>query len=174
MLSEGIRGERNILRELVTKAVQPVLQEALEQEVRDHQGRDHYQRRREEEPHRGYRNGYEPKRVKTAEGEVKLRVPQVREALEPYISRILPQVKGWTLSLERLVTEMYARGLSTRDIEDLFWDDQGQSLLSRSAVSEMTETLWEEYEAFCQRDPTRKNASRNSTLWCNKFFLSKC
>lgn len=66
----------------MTKAVQRVLQEALEQQVRDHLGRDHCQRRREEEPHREYRNGYEPKRVKMAEGEVKLRVPQVREAKE--------------------------------------------------------------------------------------------
>ena len=152
LLSEGLKGDGNLLTELVTKAVQRVLQEALEQELTDHLGRDHYQRRCEEEPHRGYRNGYEPKRVKTAEGEIQVKVPQVRESLEPYHSRILPQAKGLTPSLERLVQEMYARGLSTRDIEDLFQDAQGQPLLSRTAVSEMTKSLWEEYESFCQRD----------------------
>jgi putative transposase len=152
LLSEGIKGEGSILTELVTKAVERVLQEALEQEQTDYLGRDHYQRRREEDPHRGYRSGYEPKRVKTAEGEIQVKVPQVRESLEPYHSRILPQAKGLTPSLERLVQEMYARGLSTRDIEDLFQDAQGQPLLSRTAVSEMTEALWEEYESFCQRD----------------------
>jgi transposase-like protein len=47
---------------------------------------------------------------------------------------------------------MYARGLSTRDIEDAFTDATGVCLLSRSAVSEVTETLWEEYEAFQKRD----------------------
>jgi putative transposase len=152
LLSEGRKGDGNLLTELVTKAVQRVLQEALEQELTDHLGRDHYQRRCIEEPHRGYRNGYEPKRVKTAEGEIQVKVPQVRENLEPFNSRILPQAKGLTPSLERLVQEMYARGLSTRDIEDLFQDAQGQPLLSRTAVSEMTEALWEEYESFCQRD----------------------
>jgi len=152
LLTEGSKGDRNILAEVVTKAVQRVLQEALEQEQTDYLGRDHYQRRCEEEPHRGYRNGYEPKRVETAEGEIQVKVPQIRENLEPYQSRILPQAKGLTPSLERLVQEMYARGLSTRDIEDLFQDAQGQPLLSRTAVSEMTEALWEEYESFCQRE----------------------
>jgi len=90
--------------------------------------------------------------VKTAEGEIAVKVPQVRDSLEPFNSRILPQAKGLTPSLERLVQEMYVRGLSTRDIEDLFQDAQGQPLLSRTAVSEMTEALWEEYESFCQRD----------------------
>src|SRR5437868_12092237 len=47
---------------------------------------------------------------------------------------------------------MYARGLSTRDIEAVFADTDGRSLLSRSAVSEITERLWAEYEAFASRD----------------------
>jgi putative transposase len=47
---------------------------------------------------------------------------------------------------------MYARGLSTRDIEALFTDKNGASLLSRTAVSEITERLWAEYEAFATRD----------------------
>jgi putative transposase len=47
---------------------------------------------------------------------------------------------------------MYARGLSVRDIEALFADGSGRSLLSRTAVSEITERLWREYEAFASRD----------------------
>jgi putative transposase len=47
---------------------------------------------------------------------------------------------------------MYARGLSTRDIEALFADEDGRSLLSRTAVSEVTERLWAQYEAFASRD----------------------
>jgi len=54
--------------------------------------------------------------------------------------------------LERLVAEMYARGLSTRDVEDAFTDATGHCLLSRTAVSEITDRLWEDYQAFCQRD----------------------
>src|SRR5438105_9946720 len=47
---------------------------------------------------------------------------------------------------------MYARGLSTRDIEALFADADGHSLLSRTAVSEITERLWAEYEGFAGRE----------------------
>jgi putative transposase len=45
-----------------------------------------------------------------------------------------------------------ARELSTRDIEDAFTDESGRRLLSRAAVSEITERLWAEYEAFIKRD----------------------
>lgn len=54
--------------------------------------------------------------------------------------------------LQQLATEMYARGLSTRDIEQAFIDVTGECLLSRTAVSELTDSLWEEYQAFCERD----------------------
>ena len=47
---------------------------------------------------------------------------------------------------------MFARGLSTRDIEAAFRDAEGRSLLSRTAVSQVTERLWPEYEAFATRD----------------------
>src|SRR5512135_1458197 len=107
LLSEGIGGDANILKELVTKAVQRVLQEAVEQEVTDHLGRERYERRRKDEPDQGYRNGYEPTRVKTAEGVVGVKVPQVREAPQPYRSKIVSQVKRLTPCLERMVQEMY-------------------------------------------------------------------
>ena len=152
LLSQGLPGDINILTELVKKGVEHLLQEALEQEVTDHLGRAHYERHPDKGPHRGYRNGYEPKRLKTSEGQVEVKVPQLRETLEPYQSRVLPLVGRKTALLEHLVQEMYARGLSTRDIEDLFQDVHGQWLLSRSAVSEMTKALWKEYEAFCERE----------------------
>lgn len=47
---------------------------------------------------------------------------------------------------------MYARGLSTRDIEDALREiGCGRPLLSRSSVSRLSEALWEECEAFDQR-----------------------
>jgi transposase-like protein len=61
-------------------------------------------------------------------------------------------VRGRTEELEALAVEMYARGLSTRDIEAVFAGADGRSLLSRTAVSEVTERLWAEYEAFASRD----------------------
>jgi transposase-like protein len=54
--------------------------------------------------------------------------------------------------LEALVNEMYARGLSTGDVEDVFRDATGELLISKSAVSEITDRLWEDYQAFITRD----------------------
>jgi putative transposase len=52
---------------------------------------------------------------------------------------------GRTRELERLGVELYATGLSTRDLEDAFTDETGRRPLSRAAVSEITEKLWAEY-----------------------------
>ena len=54
--------------------------------------------------------------------------------------------------LESLVNEMYARGLSTRDVEDAFRDSTGELLISKSAVSEITDRLWADYQGFIARD----------------------
>jgi transposase-like protein len=47
---------------------------------------------------------------------------------------------------------MYAGGMSQRDIEYSLEKALGQFVLSKSAVSELTETLTQEYEAFRSRD----------------------
>ena len=78
--------------------------------------------------------------------------PQVRDTPEPFVSSVRAALSGRTRELERLAVELYARGLSTRDIEDAFTDETGRRLLSRAAVSEITERLWAEYEDFCKRD----------------------
>src|SRR3954462_11286304 len=89
----------------------------------------------------GYRNGYRTGRMKTAEGMVEFAAPQVRDAPAPFVSAIRHNLAGRTGALEDLAVELYARGLSTRDIEDAFTDHTGRRLLSRAAVSEITERL---------------------------------
>lgn len=90
--------------------------------------------------------------MRTAEGEIPLQLPQVRQTPEPFQSKLLTFLRGHTDVLQRLVAEMYARGLSTRDIEDALRDGTGRCLVSASAVSELTDRLWEDYEAFTKRD----------------------
>jgi putative transposase len=74
----------------------------------------------------------------------------VRETLTPYRSKLMGFLEGNSEALERLVTEMYVRGLSTRDVEECFRDEiSGELMISRTAVSEITDRLWEDYRAFC-------------------------
>jgi putative transposase len=54
--------------------------------------------------------------------------------------------------LKRLIVEMYAGGMSQRDIEAGLGKAVGQFILSKSTVSELTDTLTQEYEASRSRD----------------------
>jgi putative transposase len=144
-------GGSALLGQLAQLGAKKLIQEALEEEQEYYLMRGRYERRGEDAPAL-YRNGYEPGRVMIGEGSITVERPQVRGGSEPYRSRIWDLVGGRSERVERLVVEMYARRLSTRDIEDLFRGEDGQVLLSKSAVSEITDRLWEEYEAFSQRD----------------------
>ncbi len=135
--------------DLMLLAARLILEEALEGEVRDRLGRERHERT--EGPPTGYRNGYRTGRMKTAEGMVEYAAPQVRATSEPFVSAVRENLAGRTGALEDLAIELYARGLSTRDIEDTFTDEKGRRLLSRAAVSEITERLWEDYAAFTKR-----------------------
>lgn len=146
-LSEGVWQDESPKSALLNLAARVVLQEALEAEQRDVLGRDRYERGSDGT----YRNGYRPGRIECAEGQVDVQVPQVR-GVPGYQAPLMAFLSGNSEVLERLVAEMYARGLSTRDVEDAFTDATGHCLLSRTAVSEITDRLWEDYQAFCQRD----------------------
>jgi putative transposase len=152
LLNEGLDGEEDVKTLIIRLGAERLVQEMLEQEVTDYLEREHYQRRRPEQEHRGYRNGYEPGRIRTAEGEIVVQVPQVREAAETYRSGLMTFLRGNSDVLERLAVEMYARGLSTRDIEDALEEATGDRLLSRTAVSQLSGVLWDEYKAFAKRD----------------------
>jgi transposase-like protein len=151
LLREGYGGE-DLLSTVLQKGMQLIMQEMLEAEVTEFLGRGHYERQRRGEAHKGYRNGYEPMKVRTGEGSIGVEVPQVRDSSDPYCSKLKRFFRGNTECLQRLAAEMYARGLSTRDIEDALVEATGDIVLSRSSVSRVTEVLWEEYEAFKSRD----------------------
>jgi len=140
---------------LVRAGFKRLLEEMLEAEVTEYLGREPYERKSEGPV--GYRNGYKERKVDTAEGRVPVSVPQVRDAEETYRSQLWQAMRKRTEILEHLVVEMYVRGLSTRDIEDTLMGlgeglSDEQTMLSRSSVSRVTEVLWEEYEAFSERD----------------------
>ena len=53
--------------------------------------------------------------------------------------------------LRKFGTRVMVTGIIVRDIEATFTDDDGRCLISKSAVSEIAETLWEDYIAFSQK-----------------------
>jgi len=152
-LQQELSASQELAGGRVLRAAKMLVEQMLNAEVEQTLGRESYQRR--DDGQAGYRNGYKERAVKTAEGKVQVEVPQVRGLEQPYCSPIWQNLGKRTAALEKLAIEMYARGLSTRDIEELLGelcDGADQTLLSKSAVSEVTEKLWQEYEAFCKRD----------------------
>lgn len=147
---KGARGaERS---ELVKLAAQLIIEEALEGEVEGVLGREYYAHGSSG----GHRNGYRRGKLDTAEGRVVYAVPQVR-GVEGWRSAVRWALSGRTEELERLAIEMYARGLSVRDIEAAFVDESGRCVLTKSAVSVVTERLWADYQAFASRDLCEHN-----------------
>lgn len=138
-----------LLSMLVRLSTERVLQEALEEEQAEVLGRGRYERG---EGERGYRNGYENGTLKTAEGVLRVQVPQIRDRAEPYRSPLWKQVATTSDVLKRLIVEMYVGGMSQRDIEQGLEQALGQFILSKSTVSELTDSLSQEYEAFRTRD----------------------
>jgi transposase-like protein len=146
--TEGQNGEE-LLSLLVRLSTERVLQDALEHEQAATLGRGRYEARGERP---GYRNGYENGTLKTAEGVLRVKVPQIRGQDEPYRSRLWQNVGRTSHVLKQLILEMYVGGMSQRDIEYSLEQAVGQFVLSKSAVSELSESLTEEYEAFRLRD----------------------
>ena len=86
LLSEGL-GDAEKLAELGRLGARLVLQRAVEDEVTAFLGRARYQRTPEAA---GSRNGARPKTVQTAEGALRVEMPQIRGAAERFISRVFP------------------------------------------------------------------------------------
>ena len=137
------------LAQLGRFGAQLILQRGVEDEVTDFLGRARYERT---PAARGSRNGVRPRRVQTAEGEVAIQVPQLRNTAEQFVSRIIPDSRKVirTRPLEALIIGAYVRGLSDRDVESLI-KEAGLGKVSKSAVSEICQELRARYRAFRAR-----------------------
>jgi transposase-like protein len=91
--------------------------------------------------------------VQTAEGELEIDIPQVREAAETFASKLFPRTPKLlrTEPLKALVIGAFVRGLSMRDVESLC-EQAGLGKLSKSTASRICEELKDRLEAFKRRD----------------------
>jgi len=145
-----------LLGKILKLGMKKMVQEMLEEETKEYLGRDYYQREGTNEP-KGYRNGYKPAKLKTAEGKLNIQRPQVSDSSEPFRSALWNHIKGNTDTLEHLAVEMYARGCSTRDVEEVLKDKEGNLLLSKSSISALSDRLWDAYEEFGKQDLSKYN-----------------
>jgi transposase-like protein len=148
---------RESLSELARLGARLIIQRAVEDEFDAWLGRARYERRPEYQRglrnyESGMRNGFRPRTVQTAEGELEVQIPQVREAAETFASKLFPRTPKLlrTEPLKALVIGAFVRGLSMRDVESLC-EQAGLGKLSKSTASRMCEELRERFEQFKQR-----------------------
>lgn len=105
------------LDQMVLEGARRLIHEALEEEVTQYLGRDHYEHhRREQEKH--YRNGHGRERTLTlASGTLGLRVPRLRE---PFESQIVRRYQRMSDQMQELVPQLYLHGLATGDFRQCF------------------------------------------------------
>src|SRR4051812_16106628 len=128
-----------------------IIQRAVEDEFDAWLGRARYERRPQAPP--GLRNGFRPRRVQTAEGELCVEIPQVRAAAEPFVSKLFPRGTKllWTEPLRAMVIGAFVRGLSMRDVESLC-EQAGLGKLSKSTAARICTELRDRFAAFQRRD----------------------
>jgi transposase-like protein len=159
LLSVGVgESPRETLSELAKLGARLIIQRAVEDEFDAWLGRARYERRPGDqgesgEQETGLRNGFRPRRVQTAEGELAIEIPQVRQAAETFASRLFPRTPKLlrTEPLKALVIGAFVRGLSMRDVESLC-EQAGLGKLSRSTASRICDELKERFERFRRRD----------------------
>ena len=152
LLAVGVgENPRESLSELARLGARFIIQRAVEEEFDAWLGRARYERRPEAPP--GLRNGFRPRRVQTAEGELSVAIPQVREAAETFASKLFPRTPKLlrTEPLKALVIGAFVRGLSMRDVESLC-EQAGLGKLSKLTASRICEELNERFDAFKRRE----------------------
>ena len=166
---------RESLSELARLGARLIIQRAVEDEFDAWLGRARYERRPDYQRglrnyESGLRNGFRARRLQTAEGELEVEIPQVREAAEPFVSKLFPRGTKLlrTEPLRAMVIGAFVRGLSMRDVESLC-EQAGLGKLSKSTASRICQELRERFEQFRRRD---LYGVRLAALFLDAVFLS--
>jgi putative transposase len=154
LLAEGVPASdaEGALSQLARLGAQLIIQRAVEDEFDAFLGRERYERRADALP--GKRNGWRPRHLQTAEGELEIELPQLREAAETFTSKLFPRESKRLLQTEPLkamVVGAFVRGLSMRDVESLC-AEAGLGQVTASSASRLCQELRERYRAFRERD----------------------
>jgi putative transposase len=159
LLAVGVgENPRESLSELARLGARLIIQRAVEDEFDAWLGRARYERRPDYQRglrnyESGLRNGFRPRRLQTAEGELQVQIPQVREAAAPFVSKLFPRGTKLlrTEPLKAMVIGAFVRGLSMRDVESLC-EQAGLGKLSKSTAARICRELRERFEQFKRRD----------------------
>lgn len=121
----------NALKDLLGET----LQEMMDAEFDDHMGYEKYDQHTNKT---NYRNGTSSKTVKTSQGNIKVDIPRDRNA--EFNPMIIEKHSRDISDVDNKIINLYARGMSTRDITDTIRDIYGIDV-SASMISKITDKI---------------------------------
>lgn len=120
------------------------LEQLLEGELDAHLGYDKHQI----SEGNNYRNGHSIKRVKTSLGETPISIPRDRDS--SFNPMIIPKRKSIVEGIENVIISLYAKGMSTSDIEEQIRDVYSFEV-STSTISRITDRISNDIVAWQNR-----------------------
>ena len=127
---EDVTGKNGLLQRLF----KDVMQQLLEAEMEENLGRERYERIDDncENEDRNYRNGHSKKNVRSSFGDVELDIPRDRQSKFDPIA--VKKYQTDCNEFDKKIIGLYARGMSTRDIQaelnELYGVDLSPSMIS--------------------------------------------
>lgn len=141
--------------------IQQTFQEALEAELEDQLGYP----KNGKAPSDNNRNGHSEKTIHTDAGDIELNVPRDRKSeFEPQLIKKRQTVLE---DLEDKIVALYAKGMTTRDIQDILGDMYG-SAISPSLISRLTDRVLPRLEEW-QNRPLK---SIYAVMWFDCIFYA--
>lgn len=132
-------GKDGIFARLFSKTIEQMLETELTEEL----GYEPYQA--EGRNSGNSRNGHYTRKMRTSGGDADIRVPRDRNG--KFQSELLKKNSN---EIEQKVIAMYAKGTSTRDIQDMLHELYGINV-SPDTISKITDKVWELVEAWQNR-----------------------
>jgi len=128
------------------KLVKRLLESAMDEEILEHVRVRRYERN---DTRRGYRNGYRRRSLLTEFGLLEwIRVPRDREG--SYRPGVIPRYERRQRRVDRLVRDMFLRGVSTRQVQEVVKPLLGEGV-SPQTVSRITRSLDAEVMGYHRR-----------------------
>ena len=124
------------VQDMLKNLFKDTLQEIFEAEIDEHLGYPKHSNRGDNSGNS--RNGYSKKTLKTRFGETEISIPRDRQG--DFKPRIIKKYETTSNQLEDQIIAMYAKGMSTRDIEDHMKDIYGIEV-SSAMVSKVTDKI---------------------------------
>lgn len=131
---------------IFAKLFSKTLEQMMEAELSEHLGYERYEAAGRNTGNS--RNGHYGKKVRTSSGEAEILVPRDRKG--SYEPKIVPKYGSNTNELEEKILGLYAKGVSTRDIQDTLTDLYGVDI-APATISKITDKVWEMVEAWQNR-----------------------